>query len=269
MLHIDNLSIRFGDVCATHRISLSVAKGETLGIVGESGSGKSMLALATIGLLPAKARATGRILFDGTDLLGLPDKALDAYRGARIGMIFQEPMSALNPAMTIGRQITEGMRLSGLSRAAARSHALGLLDRVQIPQSRARSYPHELSGGQRQRVCIAIALARQPDLLIADEPTTALDTTVQADILDLLDSLRREFGLTMLFISHDLGVINRIADRVMVMYRGTHVETGPTAQVLHAPAQDYTKRLIAALPRRQPPRQPQPRRTAAPQSPAS
>ncbi|MGY2046809.1 ABC transporter ATP-binding protein [Methylobacterium sp. JK268] len=257
MLEIRNLSISFpgpgGPVRAVDDVSVGLGRGETLGIVGESGSGKSMLSLATIGLLPRTARVSGRILFDGQDLLRLSESARCRLRGRRIGMIFQEPMTALNPAMTAGDQVAEGLRLhAGLSRRAARAEALRLLDRVRIPDAARRidSYPHEMSGGQRQRVGIAIALALRPDLLIADEPTTALDVTVQKEILDILDDLVGELGLSLILISHDLGVVAAITDRVLVMCRGRAVEEGPTAAVLRHPREPYTRDLLAALPRR-------------------
>jgi peptide/nickel transport system ATP-binding protein len=259
MLDISNLSVRIatpqGSVAVVEDASLSLAPGETLGIVGESGSGKSMLALATVGLLPQGASATGRVLFDGQDLLALSEAAMCRVRGARIGMIFQEPMTALNPAMTVGDQIAEGIvwhRGDVTGRRAARAEALRLMDRVRIPDAKRRfgAYPHELSGGQRQRIAIAVALALGPALLIADEPTTALDVTVQAGILDLLDELVRETGMALMIISHDLGVISDMADRTLVMYAGTRVEEGETADILRRPAHPYTRGLLAAMPRR-------------------
>lgn len=258
MLSIQDLRVTFerehGDpVEVVHGINLELDKGETLGIVGESGSGKSVLSLATMGLLPKTAKPTGKILLDGSDILAMSERQLCSLRGRKIGMIFQEPMTALNPAMKVGDQIAEGMRLhKGLSRSAARAEALRLLDMVQIPNAATRidSYPHEMSGGQRQRVGIAIALALQPELLIADEPTTALDVTVQAEILSILDDLVTDLGIALIFISHDLGVIARIADRTLVMYRGNEMEQGPTEQVLRHPTHDYTRELISAMPRR-------------------
>ncbi|MFO1061545.1 MAG: ABC transporter ATP-binding protein [Dongiaceae bacterium] len=234
-------------------VALTLPVGGALGVVGESGSGKTLLALAIIGLLPDGLAARGTVRLDGVDLLALPEETLCQIRGARIGMIFQEPLSALNPAMTVGRQIAEGLRRhKGLDRAAARAEVLRLLDRVHIPGAARRidSYPHELSGGQRQRVGIAIALAPGPDLLIADEPTTALDVTVQAEILDLLGELVGERGMSLIVISHDLGVIASLSDRVLVMYAGTRVEEGSTKAVLRAPLHPYTKALLAAVPRR-------------------
>ena len=234
-------------------IAFDLARGGRLGIVGESGSGKSMLALALIGLLPGSARASGTIHLDGTDLLALPEAALCRIRGRRIGMIFQEPLTALNPAMRIGDQVAEGLvGRRGLSKAEARHRALALLDRVRIPQAARRidAYPHELSGGQRQRVGIAIALAPGPALLVADEPTTALDVTVQAEILAILDELVRQDGMALILVSHDLGVVARATDRTLVLYAGTRQEDGPTAAVLRDPAHPYTRGLLGAMPRR-------------------
>ncbi|WP_018064997.1 ABC transporter ATP-binding protein [Martelella mediterranea] len=258
MLDIRNLRVSFpdrrgGQREVLHGIDLSLAKGETLGIVGESGSGKSVLALAVIGLLPRTARAEGEILLDGENLLALPERRLTRLRGAKIGMIFQEPMTALNPAMTAGSQIAEALRLHRpISRAEARLEALRLMDMVRIRDAKARinSYPHELSGGERQRVGIAIALALKPRLLIADEPTTALDVTVQAEILDIIDDLVAELGVGLILISHDIGVIARMSDRVLVMHDGEKMEEGGTEDVLRHPAHDYTKTLLASLPRR-------------------
>ena len=234
-------------------MSFRLEEGGTLGIVGESGSGKSLLALAIIGLLPGGMQAKGRILLDGRDLLGLPESELCHVRGARIGMIFQEPMTALNPAMRIGDQIAEGLlwhrKIGG---AAARAEALRLLERVRMPEAARRFafYPHELSGGQRQRVGIAIALAPGPQLLIADEPTTALDVTVQSEILDLLAELVAESAMSLILISHDLGIIAGMAERTLVMYAGTRFEEGPTETVLRHPLNPYTRGLLQAMPQR-------------------
>ena len=234
-------------------IAFTIPDGTTMGIVGESGSGKSLTSLAIMGLLPAGMKARGRIELDGTDLLGLSPAAMRKVRGARIGMIFQEPMTALNPAMRIGDQIAEGLLAHrAIGRAEARKEALRLLDRVRMPDAGRRidSYAHELSGGQRQRVGIAIALAPGPSLLIADEPTTALDVTVQAEVLALLGELISELKMSLLMISHDLGVIASICERTMVMKSGRRVEAGETGDILHQPKEAYTQRLIAAMPRR-------------------
>jgi peptide/nickel transport system ATP-binding protein len=258
MLEIKDLKVAFQNETGpatevVHGISFSLGKGETLGIVGESGSGKSVLSLATIGLLPKTAKATGKVLFNDEDILTMSEKSLCKLRGSRIGMIFQEPMTALNPAMKVGSQIAEALRLhSNISRADANAEALRLLKMVRIPDAKRKmhSYPHEMSGGQRQRVGIAIALSLKPDLLIADEPTTALDVTVQAEILDILDDLVTELGIALILISHDLGVIARIADRTLVMYHGNEMEQGETERVLRQPSHDYTRKLLSALPRR-------------------
>ncbi|WP_417810932.1 ATP-binding cassette domain-containing protein [Thalassospira alkalitolerans] len=258
MLSIKDLRVSFDHSTGArtevvHGINLDLDRGETLGIVGESGSGKSVLSLAIMGLLPGSAHTRGQILFEGEDLLAVPERRLCDLRGRKIGMIFQEPMSALNPAMTVGNQIAEGLRLhKGMSKHDARNEALRLLEMVQIPQAATRidSYPHEMSGGQRQRVGIAIAIALKPDLLIADEPTTALDVTVQAEILDILDDLVTDLGISLILISHDLGVIARIADRTLVMYRGDEMEQGDTERVLRSPTHDYTRKLLNAMPSR-------------------
>jgi peptide/nickel transport system ATP-binding protein len=234
-------------------ISFDLGDGETLGVVGESGSGKTMLALAVIGLLPAVAQPSGEIVLGTENLLALSERQMCAVRGRRIGMIFQEPMTALNPAQRIGTQIAEGLILhGGLTHAAARTAAIELLERVRVPLAAQRvdAFPHELSGGQRQRVGIAIALALKPELLIADEPTTALDVTVQKEILDIFDDLVADFGMSLIFISHDIGVIGRIADRTLVMLNGKQMEQGPTAEVLRRPTADYTRTLLASMPRR-------------------
>ena len=233
-------------------VSFSLVAGDTLGIVGESGSGKSTLALALIGLLPDGMRARGTIAFEGIDLLTRSESDLCRIRGARIGMIFQEPLTALNPAMTVGRQIAEAAALHrDLDRRSARREALALLDRVRIPEAARRfdSYPHELSGGQRQRIGIAMALAPGPDLLVADEPTTALDVTVQAEVLDLLAELVAERAMALILIGHDLGVVACSTNRMLVLYAGTRFEAGPTRDVLLHPRNPYTRGLIGALPR--------------------
>lgn len=234
-------------------VSFALERGRTLGIVGESGSGKSMLLKALIGLLPGPMRAGGQIILDGENLLTLSEAQMCAVRGRRIGMIFQEPMTALNPAQRIGDQIAEGILWHrDISRTEARREALEWLERVRIPDAARMldTYPHEMSGGQRQRVGIAIALAMRPSLLIADEPTTALDVTVQAEILDIFDEMVRELGVALILVSHDLGVVGRIADETLVMYAGTRMEAGPTGDVLRHPRHPYTQGLLTAMPRR-------------------
>jgi len=239
-------------VTAVDGVSFRIAAGETLGLVGESGSGKSVTALAILRLLQPPGRvAGGRVVFEGRDLLALPEHDMRAVRGARISLIFQEPMTALNPVMRVGDQIAEGLVCHGMAGwAEARSRAVELLEAVKIPDAgrRARDYPHQLSGGMRQRVMIAIALACRPPLIIADEPTTALDVTIQAQVLDLLRELRAAFNLSLLLITHDFGVIAEMADRVAVMYRGRLVEEGPVRQILRDPQHDYTRTLLAAVP---------------------
>jgi len=255
LLTIRGLSVRIGEVEAVRGIELSVARGETLALVGESGSGKSMTALAAMGLLPRGAEMRAEALEHAS---GAPPARL---RGDRVSMIFQEPMTALNPVFTIGAQLAAVHRRHRPGGpAAARARALDLLARVQLrdPKGTLAKYPHQLSGGQRQRVLIAMALMCGPDLLIADEPTTALDVTTQAGILALLDGLKAEMGLGMLFITHDLGVVARIADRVAVMRQGEIVETGTAAEVLRRPRHPYTAGLLASLPRPQAPRPPRP-----------
>ncbi|PZQ73436.1 MAG: ABC transporter ATP-binding protein [Variovorax paradoxus] len=223
----------------------------TLGIVGESGCGKSITVMSLMGLLPSNAKVTGSIRFDGQELVGLPDKAMCQVRGNRIGMIFQEPMTALNPVHTIARQVGEPLRLHrGLSAADARKEVLALLERVGIPDAAAKldAYPHQFSGGQRQRIGIAMALACGPDLLIADEPTTALDVTIQKQILDLIRGLVEERGMAMILISHDLGVIANNVSGMLAMYGGSVVESGPTGAVFAERAHPYTQGLFAARP---------------------
>ena len=232
-------------------LSFKLPKGATLGIVGESGCGKSMTALAIMRLLPDGAVTSGRVTLDGVDLQSLSESEMCSVRGARIGMVFQEPMTALNPAHPVGHQVAEGLRLHrGLSVRAAMEEAARLLDLVGIPNARARfgDYPHQFSGGQRQRVVIAIALACRPDLLIADEPTTELDATVQLQILELLERLVADLGMSLIVISHDLGVIGQLCDQVMVMYAGQAVELGTAAAVFDAPSHPYTRGLFGALP---------------------
>jgi microcin C transport system ATP-binding protein len=256
LLEIRDLSIAFlqggRETLAVDRVSLSVEKGKTLALVGESGSGKSITALSVPRLLPPSAHhPSGSIRFDGRDILKMNDAELRAIRGARITMVFQEPMTSLNPLQTIERQVGEILELHGMrSEEARRTRVVELLEEVGIPNPRQRlgAYPHQLSGGQRQRVMIAMALANKPDLLIADEPTTALDVTVQAQILALLDRLRKTYGMAMLFITHDLGLVRRIADDVCVMQKGKIVEHGPAAEVFSAPKHPYTQALLAAEP---------------------
>lgn len=240
-----------GPVTALHDVSLTIQRGETLALVGESGSGKSVTACALLGLLPRRvARTSGQAFLDGTDLLSLGDRAMQAIRGNRIAMIFQEPMSALNPVMRIGDQIVETIRLhQRISHAEAAQRAVALLEQVRMPspRERANDYPHQMSGGMRQRAMIAIALAGEPDLLIADEPTTALDVTTQAQILRLLKRLQADTGMAMLLITHDLGVVAETADRAAVMYAGRIVEQGPVDALLTHPAHPYTAGLLASL----------------------
>jgi peptide/nickel transport system ATP-binding protein len=255
LLEVNDLRIGLqtqrGPAEAVRGISFSLERGETLGIVGESGCGKSITVMSLMGLLPATAKVTGSIRLDGQELVGLPEKAMCQIRGNRIGMIFQEPMTALNPVHTIARQVGEPLRLHrGLSKIAARREALGLLERVGIPDAASRldAYPHQFSGGQRQRIGIAMALACGPDLLIADEPTTALDVTIQKQVLDLIQSLVAEMGMALILISHDLGVIANSVQRMLVMYGGSMVESGPTKAVFAERAHPYTRGLFAARP---------------------
>jgi peptide/nickel transport system ATP-binding protein len=256
LLSIQNLSVHFQGlertVVAVRDLSFQVGRGEILGIVGESGCGKSVSSLAVMGLLGKSARvATGGIFLDGDNLLNKTEPQMRKIRGNRISMIFQEPMTSLNPVFSVGEQIIEPILLhQGKSRREARSDAIALLDLVQIsdPEKRLDSYPHELSGGMRQRVMIAMALACQPDVLIADEPTTALDVTIQAQILDILRDVRDRLGTAILLITHDLGVVAETCERVMVMYAGRKVEEGRVADVLFKPRHPYTRALIQSLP---------------------
>ncbi|MCK6421349.1 MAG: ABC transporter ATP-binding protein [Aquabacterium sp.] len=241
-----------GPALALRGLDFAIARGQTLGLIGESGCGKSITALALMGLLPEGAQVSGSIALDGHELVDLPEDDWCTLRGNRMAMVFQEPMTALNPLHPIGRQIGESLRLHrGLDGAAARAQALRLLERVQLPQAARRldAYPHQLSGGQRQRVVIAIALACGPDLLVADEPTTALDVTIQREVLDLIAELVAEDGMALLLISHDLGVMAQTVQHMMVMYGGTVVESGPTAEVFARLAHPYTRGLFAARPR--------------------
>ncbi|WP_137152974.1 ABC transporter ATP-binding protein [Devosia sp. FKR38] len=257
LLSVRDLTIAFGATPATRSIGFDIAPGETLALVGESGSGKSVTALSILRLLPPAATVSGQILFKGQNLVTAPPAELRAVRGNDISMIFQEPMSSLNPVHTIEHQIGEVLAIHrGLRPNAARARTLELLDAVGIPNPRSRlsAYPHQLSGGQRQRVMIAMALANEPDLLVADEPTTALDVTVQAQILTLLKSLQQRLGMAMLFITHDLGIVRSIADRVCVMTKGDIVETGPVGTIFATPQHAYTRHLLAAEPKGTPPR---------------
>jgi peptide/nickel transport system ATP-binding protein len=255
LLEVDDLRVRLqthrGPAYAVRDVSFSLERGETLGLVGESGCGKTMAVMALMGLLPENAEITGSIRFDGQELTTKTDAQMCEIRGNRIGMIFQEPMTALNPVHSIGRQVAEPLRLHrGLSADAARKEAIALLDRVGIPDAARRidAYPHQFSGGQRQRVTIAMALACGPDLLIADEPTTALDVTIQQQILELISDLVAERGMALMLISHDLGVIAQNVARMLVMYGGSVVESGPTDAVFAHRMHPYTLGLFAARP---------------------
>jgi oligopeptide/dipeptide ABC transporter ATP-binding protein len=239
---------------AVKDVSFALARNETLALVGESGCGKSMTALSIMGLVPAPAGriAAGRIVLEGREITGLPEAELERIRGDRIAMIFQEPMTSLNPVMTVGDQVAEPLiRHRGLSRREALKQALALLEEVKIPSAAARlsEYPHQFSGGMRQRVMIAMALACEPAVLLADEPTTALDVTIQAQVLGLLADLRARHGTAVLFITHNLGVVAQIADRVAVMYAGEIVEEGPVEAIFAAPGHPYTRALFATIPR--------------------
>jgi peptide/nickel transport system ATP-binding protein len=257
LLSVQDLRVEFttdsGIIAAVDGVTLSLRRGETLALVGESGCGKSMTALSIMGLVPEpQGRVSGSIRFDGVELNSLPPAERRTYRGARIAMIFQEPMTSLNPAFTIGAQIGEGLvRHRGLRPREARAEAIEMLRRVRVPapEHRADDYPHRLSGGMRQRAMIAMALACSPALLIADEPTTALDVTIQAQILDLLRELRAATGAAILLITHDLGVVAETADRVAIMYSGRIVEEAPVAALFAAPQHPYTIGLLGAVPR--------------------
>ncbi|GAA1313420.1 ATP-binding cassette domain-containing protein [Pseudonocardia xinjiangensis] len=249
LLEIEGLTVRFGGRAVVDDVSLRLDAGERLGLIGASGSGKSLTALAAIGLLPDGATVSGSVRLAGSELAGGSDRELARVRGSRIGMVFQEPATALDPLMRVGAQIAGPVRrLTGASRSAAARRAVELAATVGLPDPEVlvRAYPHQLSGGQRQRVGIAIALAGEPDLLIADEPTTALDVTVQAEVLGLLDDLVRRRGTALLFISHDLAVVAQIARRVAVLADGRVREYGPVEQVLHQPRDPVTQALVAA-----------------------
>jgi peptide/nickel transport system ATP-binding protein len=251
LVSLDGLTVAFNGVRVVAGVSLRVKRGEAVGIVGESGSGKSVTWLAALGLLPKTAAIGGSVKLDGTELLGAPASTLDDVRGGRIAMIFQDPASALNPVLTIRRQLSESLALHrNLSGAAIKAEAKRLLDLVGIPDAERRlsAFPHEFSGGQNQRIMIAMALAGNPDLLIADEPTTALDATIQAQILDLIGRVRRETGMAIVLISHDLGLVAENCDRVAVMYAGRLVEEAPAAELFDAPWHPYAQGLIGSLP---------------------
>jgi len=259
LLRVQGLSVAAGNRSLVHGVSFNLAPGERLGLVGESGSGKSLTAMASVGLLAPGLRAEGSVLLDGQQVIGQPDRALVPLRGAVAAVVFQDPTAALDPLMRLGDQLAAPIRRRArregrnLSAAALRDEQTAWLDRVAIPDPARilQAWPHQVSGGQRQRVAIAMALACGPRLLIADEPTTALDVSTQAEVLSLLDQLVRDEGLALLFISHDLPVVSRIADRVLVMRQGVVVEEGPATRVFTAPTHDYTQSLVAAARRLQ------------------
>ena len=255
LLDVQHLTVAFerpgSALKAVDDLSFSIQPGETLGLVGESGSGKSVTSLAILRLLQPPGKVTaGRVLFEGRDLLQLRESEMRSVRGGRISLIFQEPMTALNPTMRVGDQIGEALTSHAVGKDQARQRVVELLDAVRIPDAarRARDYPHQLSGGMRQRVMIAIAVACRPPLVIADEPTTALDVTIQAQVLEMLSELKGRFNLALLLITHDFGVIAEMADRVAVMRGGQLVEQGPVRQILRAPSHEYTQRLLRAVP---------------------
>lgn len=257
VLEVEHLTVEFltdlGWTTVVENVSFQVGAGETLGIVGESGSGKTVTSMAVMGLVPQPPGrvGSGAIRLQGTDLLTLSRSQLEDVRGRRLAMIFQEPMTSLNPAYTVGDQIAETMRRHlGLSRRESKRRAVEMLTRVHIPNAakRASSYPHEFSGGMRQRVMIAMALCCDPDLLIADEPTTALDVTVQAQVLELLKEMQRDMGMAIMFITHDLGVVADVCDRVVVMYAGQVVESAPAVELYAKPSHPYTEGLLRSMP---------------------
>ncbi len=252
LLDVRDLTVAFGRSPAVEGISFHINAGETLGLVGESGSGKSAASLALLRLLPPTAEVSGTIIFRGESLLSLSEESIRRHRGQSIAMIFQEPMSALNPSMRIGAQIAEALQAHQpeLSSSSVKKRVLASMQEVGLPdpEDRFRDYPHQFSGGQRQRILIAMALINRPQLLIADEPTTALDVTVQAQILNLLKDLRKTHNLSMLFISHDLAVVSQVADRVAVMQHGKIVEAAATATLFRSPQHPYTRSLLAAAP---------------------
>jgi oligopeptide transport system ATP-binding protein len=256
LLEVDDLNVRFktpdGEVTAVNGLGFALERGQTFGIVGESGSGKSQSMLALMGLLASNGRASGKALFNGQDLLGMPARELNRIRGNRIAMIFQDPMTSLNPYLTVERQMTEVLELhKGLTRRSALTLAIETLEQVRIPDAarRIRMYPHEFSGGMRQRIMIAMALLCQPDLLIADEPTTALDVTVQAQTMQLLRDLQRDFGTAIILITHDLGVVAGLCDQVMVLYGGRIMEQGSAESIFYRPTHPYTLGLLGAVPK--------------------
>ncbi|ASR36066.1 hypothetical protein BAY61_14830 [Prauserella marina] len=262
MLDIEGLAVSIGGTEVLAVDQLSLGEGERLGVVGESGSGKTMLAMGVAGLLPRQARVTGSIRFEGTDLAGLRGRQRAAARRGRVGVVFQDPQQALNPMMRVGRQIGEALRLGAGRAAAARSRVAESLAEVRLPAPAElmRRYPHQLSGGQRQRVLLAMAMACRPALLIADEPTTALDATVRVEILELIDELSAAHRMAVLFVSHDLGVVRKVSDRIAVLYGGTLMEQGPSADIVERPLHRYTEALIAANPGAPDPDEPRGRR---------
>lgn len=256
ILEVQDLTTRFatpeGEVLAADHVSFTIGEGESLGVVGESGSGKTQIFLSIMGLLAKNGRSTGTVRYRGRDILNLPARQLNGVRGDRMSMIFQDPMTSLNPFLKISRQMTEVLREhKGITDAAARKRGIEMLQLVGIPEAARRfdMYPHEFSGGMRQRVMIAMALLCEPDLLIADEPTTALDVTVQAQIIDLLMRLQRELGMAIALITHDLGVVAGVCERVMVMYAGRAVEVAPAADLFRRPQHPYSKGLLLSMPR--------------------